>query len=252
MKGVLITGAARRIGAAIAQSLGERGWFVFVHHNASTEEAEAVVAGIRARGGQAMAVKGDLAAPGAARTLLAGCEAHHPLSLLVNNASVFAYDDIATAGPDSLDRNMRVNLYAPVMLSQALAEHLAARDQPGCIINLVDNKVFALNPDYFSYTLSKVALNGLTQMLAMALAPRIRVCGIAPGITLLSGQQTEANFAKAHANNPLGQGCTVEQIVAAVNFILDTPSYNGQTIVIDGGQNLEQRGRDVAFLSDEA
>ncbi|HYP64138.1 MAG TPA: SDR family oxidoreductase [Acidocella sp.] len=248
MPAVLVTGGAKRIGAAIAQHLGARGWHVFVHYNASRDEAEAVAAAITDAGGNATAIGADLADAEAASALVPRCEAIQPLELLINNASYFAYDTAATTTEAALELNMRVNLFAPALLSQAFHAAVTARAAKGTIINLIDNKVFGLNPDYFSYTLSKVALQGMTQMHAMAFAPHIRVAGIAPGITLVSGNQTEREFQRIHNNNPLGQGCTPEQIAGAVEFILATPSYHGQTMVIDGGQVLQRRPRDVAFL----
>jgi NAD(P)-dependent dehydrogenase (short-subunit alcohol dehydrogenase family) len=248
MDGVLVTGGGRRIGAGIARHLGRTGWHVFVHYNRSRDEAEALAEGIRAAGGQATAIAADLSTEDGAETLVSRCEAVRPLALLINNASTFAFDTVATATFASLDANMRTNLYAPVLLSRHFYDAVKARGATGTIVNLLDNKVFALNPDYFSYTLSKVGLNGMTQMLAMAFAPHVRVCGIAPGITLVSGAQSQENFERAHGNNPLGKGCTVEQIVRGVDFILEAPSYNGQTLVIDGGQVLQRRPRDVAFL----
>ncbi|MDD2704702.1 MAG: SDR family NAD(P)-dependent oxidoreductase [Acidocella sp.] len=252
MNGVLITGSGRRIGAGIALHLGRAGWHVFVHYHSSREEAEAVVASIRAGGGAATALCADLADTASVAGLVAQCEAICPLTLLINNASIFEHDTAATATPESLEDNMRVNLFAPALLSQALHAAVKARGTEGTIISLVDNKVYALNPDHFSYTLSKVALHSMTSLLAMAFAPTIRVCGIAPGITLISGTQTEAEFQRTHKNNPLGRGCTVEQITGAVDFILATPSYNAQTIVIDGGQVLQRRPRDIAFLDHDA
>lgn len=248
MRAALVTGAGKRIGAAIAQHLGAQGWHVFVHYNASRDEAEGVGAAIIAGGGAATAIGADLGNPEEAAALVARCEAVAPLALLINNASHFSYDQAATTSAETLDHNMRVNLYAPALLSQGFHAAITARGETGIIINLIDNKVFALNPDYFSYTLSKVALQGMTQMHAMAFAPSIRVAGIAPGITLVSGNQSEQEFQRTHNNNLLGQGCTPEQIVGAVDFILATPSYHGQTMVIDGGQVLQRRPRDVAFL----
>lgn len=252
MQGVLVTGSGKRIGAAIAAHLGAKGWHVFVHYNHSRDEAETVAARIAAAGGRASAIGADLTDAGATSQLVAQCEAICPLGLLVNNASTFAYDTAATTSAEALDSNMRVNLYAPALLARDFHTAVRARNAEGVIVNLVDNKVFALNPDYFSYTLSKVALQGMTQMLAMAFAPHIRVAGIAPGITLISGKQTEAEFIRTHNNNPLGRGCTPEQIVGAVDFILATPSYHGQTLIIDGGQVLQRRPRDVAFLDRDA
>lgn len=248
MPAVLVTGAGKRIGAAIAQHLSGRGWYVFVHYNASREDAEAVAEAIIAAGGQASAIGADLADAEAVGGLIARCEAVQPLSLLINNASHFSYDTAATTTAESMDHNMRVNLYAPTLLAQGFHAAVKARGAEGVIINMIDNKVFALNPDYFSYTLSKVALQGMTHMLAMAFAPSIRIAGIAPGITLVSGNQSEQEFQRTHNNNLLGQGCTPEQILGAIDFILTTPSYHGQTMVIDGGQVLQRRPRDIAFL----
>ena len=252
MRGALVTGSGRRIGAEIAQHLGARGWHVFVHYNSSASEAETVAAVIRAQGGTATAIGADLANAEAVNALVGRCEAVCPLGLLVNNASSFEYDTSASFTADALDHNMRVNLYAPALLSQALHGAVKARGGEGVIINLVDNKVFALNPDYFSYTLSKVALQGMLQMLAMAYAPTIRIAGIAPGITLISGEQTDAEFERTHNNNPMRRGCTPEQILGAIDFILGTPSYHGQTLLIDVGQVLQRRPRDIAFLDRDA
>lgn len=251
MPTVLVTGAGKRIGAAIARHLGGRGWHVFVHYNASRDDAAAVAGAIIAAGGEASAVGADLSDSAALPALIARCEALQPLDLLINNASHFSYDTAGSTTAEALDHNMRVNLYAPALLAQGFHAAVKARGGKGVIINMVDNKVFALNPDYFSYTLSKVALQGLTQMLAMAFAPDIRIAGIAPGITLVSGNQSEQEFQRTHNNNLLGQGCTPEQILGAIDFILATPSYHGQTMVIDGGQVLQRRPRDIAFLQEE-
>ncbi len=248
MEGVLVTGGGRRLGAIIARHLGAKGWHVFVHYHQSAEGAQDVAAEIIAAGGKATPVGADLGDAGAVERLFAACEAVCPLGLLVNSASGFAYDTAATASIEGLEAHMRVNLFAPVLLTQRLHAALAARGASGVAINIVDNKVFGLNPDYFSYTLSKVALQGMIQMQAMALAPTLRVAGIAPGITLISGLQTEQEFERSHRNNPMGKGCTPEQILNAVDFILASPAFHGQTMVIDGGQVLQRRPRDVVFL----
>ena len=135
-----------------------------------------------------------------------------------------------------------------MLLASCFAEQLP-EGKIGNIVNILDSKVFAPNPDYLSYTLSKVALTGATEALAMALAPRIRVNGVAPGITLLSGEQSESRFQKAHSTNPLKQGCTIEQIAASIQLILDCPAMTGEIITIDGGQRLQKLPRDIAFLT---
>ncbi|MBF0394901.1 MAG: SDR family NAD(P)-dependent oxidoreductase [Alphaproteobacteria bacterium] len=245
MKAALITGGARRIGAAIARALAEDGWHVCIHHNRSGDDARAVLDSIRAAGGDGRLVRADLADPDAARVVLAQC-ADVTLSCLVNNASLFDYDDLGAMTVESFDRHMAVNLRAPALLAQGFAAQ--APERGGCIVNLVDNKVFSLNPDYLSYSLSKVGLAGLTEMLAMGLSPRVRVAAIAPGITLSSDRMTAEEYDRLHALNPLGRGCSVAEIVLAVRFILATPSFNGRAIVIDGGQSLLGLDRDVAFI----
>lgn len=247
-RGILITGAGKRIGADLARAMGADGWHVFVHYRSSAKEAEDTVADIDRAGGSATAVQGDLEKPGAPAALIEQCRAPGVrLAGLINNASTFLNDRVESLEEDQWQTNQATNLRAPIFL----AKHFAAQvgeDADGVIINMLDNKVFALNPDFFSYTLAKVAMLGATRTLAMALAPRIRVNGIAPGITLISGKQTQEGFERAHDNNPLRHGCTPDQIVGAARFILATPSMTGRVITIDGGQSLENLPRDVAFL----
>jgi len=252
-RAVLVTGAARRVGAEIARVLGAAGWFVHVHYRNSAAEAGAVAAAIRAAGGRAATVTADFDRLDAASAgnLVETCAANGPpLAALVNNASLFEYDTAASMTEERWRRHLQANLTAPVLLARAFALRAKAlpEGEAGCIVNLLDNKVFATNPDYFSYTVSKQALEGATRTLALALAPKVRVCGVAPGIALVSGKQTEADFARTHANNPLRRGATPGDIARAVRFILDTPSLTGHTIVIDGGQFLARLPRDVAFL----
>lgn len=248
MEGALVTGGGRRLGAIIARHLGAKGWHVFVHAHQSAAGAQEVADEIIAAGGQATAVTADLSDTGSVERLYDECERICPLGLLVNSASGFEYDTASSVTAEGLEAHMRVNLFAPVLLTKALHAALSARGAHGVAINIVDNKIFGLNPDYFSYTLSKVALQGMIQMQAMALAPTLRVAGIAPGITLISGLQSQAEFERSHRNNPMGMGCTPEQILNAVDFILASPAYHGQTMVIDGGQVLQRRPRDVVFL----
>ena len=250
MKRVLITGAGRRIGAAVAKALAADGWFVFVHYNRSAGEAEDVVAGIEAAGGRGTAIGADLADPDDLLELVPRCvAADGPLTALINNASLFRYDTINDMTVEQWAAHEAANVRAPAFLAQAFARQLEDGEE-GCIINMIDNKVFSLNPDYFSYTVPKVALKGVTEMLAMALAPNIRVCGIAPGLVLVSGKQSESNYEKARKLNPLGRGVAVEDIIGGVRFILASKIYNGQVLVLDGGQALLGHDRDVAFLVD--
>ncbi len=247
MKGALVTGAGTRIGRAIARALAEDGWFVFVHHHASAREARETVADIVRSGGGAKAVRADLSSAKQAEGLIGRCRAAGvTLTCLVNNASLFKLDRAPTATPDLFDQHMAVNLRAPMLLSQALARQLPA-GETGLIVNLLDQKLFNLNPDFLTYTLSKVGLQGLTKLLAQAFAPRLRVAGIAPGLTLRSGSQTDARFAEQHAKNPLGVGVTTEDLVRALRFIVATPTFTGDTLIVDSGEHLTGRPRDIAF-----
>ena len=243
----LVTGGGKRIGAAIARMLAGDGWRVIVHYNRSATEAEALAAEITAAGGECFPIQADLSRQEDVEGLIGRCvAAHGRLDCLVNNASSFVLDDIRTVSWTSLHQHLTPNLVAPVLLCRDFA---ARFDQPdgGCIINLLDQKVDNLNPDFLSYTLSKIALSGLTEMLAMALAPRIRVCGVAPGLTMISGKQTEESFQRAWRAAPMGRSSTPEEVAACVRFILSIPSMTGETIFVDGGESLRGRPRDVAF-----
>lgn len=247
MKGVLVTGAGKRLGASIVRALAADGWFVCIHFHQSADEAEALCREITNGGGRAATLQADLAtAPAAERLIARAAAATGGLAALVNNASLFENDHIEDFQVDTWDRHMNANLRAPALLCRDFARQLPA-EESGCIINLLDQKLWNLNPDFLSYTISKVGLHGLTEILAMALAPRIRVCGIAPGLLLPSGKMTVEGFVRAHGRTPLQAGPGVNEIVAAVRFILATPSFNGQTITIDAGENLRPRAKDVQF-----
>ncbi len=247
MKGALVTGAGLRIGRALALALADDGYFVFVHHNRAAEGARETVAAIAAAGGRAKAVRADLSSARQAEALVARCKAPGVrLVCLVNNASLFKLDRAPTAKAPDFDLHMAINLRAPLLLSQALARQLPG-DETGVIVNLLDQKLFNLNPDFLTYTLSKIGLQGLTTLLAQSFAPRLRVTGIAPGLTLRSGSQTDARFAQQHKANPLGVGVTTDDLVRALRFVLATPSFTGDTLIIDSGEHLTGRPRDIAF-----
>jgi NAD(P)-dependent dehydrogenase (short-subunit alcohol dehydrogenase family) len=237
-RAALVTGAAQRIGRAIALALAADGWAVAVHYRASRSPAEALVAEIVRSGGKAVAFDADLADEAAvARLVPRAVAAVGPLGCLVNNASCFENDTAATADRASWDAHLEVNLRAPFVLMQGFAAQLPATAS-GAIINLLDQRVWSLTPYFVSYTVSKAGLWTLTQSMALALAPRIRVNGIGPGPTLPSPRQSAAQFARQCASVPLRRGATPEEIAAAVRFILAAPSLTGQMIALDGGQHL--------------
>ncbi|WP_297737012.1 SDR family oxidoreductase [uncultured Maricaulis sp.] len=241
----LVTGGGKRLGAKIASALGEDGWHVIVHYNASAEAANQLAADIRSAGGSAEAVGFDLSDTGAIDAFMSDVGR---VDVLINSASIFEMDRPEDVTPQSLEDHWRINTAAPVLLAKAMAAHHTGRAS-GCVINLLDQKLFNLNPDFFAYTLSKQALLGATTTMAMAFAPAVRVNAIAPGITLPSGGQSEDEFARAHAMNPMRGGSTPDDIIRAVRFILATPSMTGETITIDGGQHLDARNRDVMYAA---
>jgi len=250
-KVALVTGAARRIGRTIALALAQRGWDVVVHYHRSAADAAATVREIEALGRRAAALCCDLADESAVRQLLpqaALAFGGTPVSCVVNNASLFDYDCAADFSQARLDAHMHANLAAPLLLAQGLYETTADGAQ-SVVINLLDQKLFNPNPDFLSYTLSKAALHAATTMLAQALAPRVRVAGVAPGITLVSGEQSAAGFAQAHTKTPLGRSSTPEDVAATVCFVADNGSITGTTILVDGGQHLVPSPRDVMFLA---
>lgn len=235
---VLITGAAKRIGRAIALDLGRSGRAVAVHYRSSQKEALALVDDIRAAGGRAEAFAADLGTSDACSGLVARVAgALGAPDCLVNNASEFVLDSIATVDAATWDAHLDINLKAPVFLSQALVR-LLPDGREGNIINIIDQRVWKLTPDFFSYTISKAGLWTATRTLAQALAPRVRVNAIGPGPTFRSVHQTADQFAAEERSTLLGFGPTPSDIAAAVRFILETPSMTGQMIALDGGQHL--------------
>ncbi|MGB8601464.1 MAG: SDR family oxidoreductase [Rhizomicrobium sp.] len=242
----LVTGAGVRIGAVIARKLAEGGWPVVIHTNHSQAEAAALASALRFDGYKAMVVQGDLVNPRIISDIFDQAADFGFCSLLVNSASRFAYDSMPGLSAESLDQMYAVNLRAPLLLTQQLAERLP-EEARGLVINILDQKVFNLNPDFFSYTVMKCALEAATRLAAQALAPRVRVCGIAPGLSLPSSSQTPKGFADAHAETPLGFGSTPQDIAEAVSFIVKMAPMTGSTITVDGGQSLHGRPRDVMF-----
>lgn len=235
---VLITGAARRIGRAIALDLAAHGLSVGIHYRKSRAEAEALAAEIAAAGGRAAALDADLSNFDDVQSLIGRCTgALGQPTCLVNNASEFFLDTIGSVTSEGWDTHLDINLKAPVFLAQALYTSLPDGVE-GNVINIIDQRVWRPTPDFFSYTISKAGLWTATQTLAQAMAPRVRVNAIGPGPVLQSIHQTADDFASERQSTLLGRGPTLGEIAAAVRFILATPSMTGQMIALDGGQHL--------------
>lgn len=235
----LVTGAARRLGQAIALALGEAGFDVALHCRARSDEAERTAAQLREMGRAATILAADLADEAAVSRLLPGAAAAlGPVGVLVNNASVFERDEMADATRASWDAHMEPNLRAPFVLMQHFARDLPAEAR-GVVVNLLDERVLSPTPHFVSYTLSKMGLHALTQTMALALAPRIRVAAIGPGATLPSTRQTQEQFERQAASVPLGHPSSPAEIARGVLAILSLPSFTGQMLALDGGQHLQ-------------
>ena len=233
----IVTGAGKRVGAAIAEALLADGWTVLAHVH---HEGDAIPTGART-------VVADLAGPGCARTIFEATDALPPVRLLVNNAARFAWDGFGEFSAGEFDAHMAVNARAPALLIEELATRHAGGD--ALVVNLLDSKLSEPNPDYLSYTLSKYALAGLTELAARALAPRqIRVNGIAPALMLRSSGQSEENYEAMHTSNPLGRGVEPEDVVGAIRYLVGAPAVTGQMITIDSGHRFLGLNRDVQFL----
>ncbi len=224
----IITGAARRLGREMALALSAAGWQVAVHYRSSADEALRTVADCEVtslRAGHVdarhAAFPADLADEAATRALLPQVvERLGAVDAVINNASLFEHDSAASFGYEALGRHLASNTGAPVLLGQALHDHLASRDAAGCVVNLLDQKLWNQNPDFFSYTLSKAALEAANTMLALALAPRVRVVGVAPGLTLTSHMLSDEKFQALHRLSPLGRSSTPHDVVATVQFAM--------------------------------
>ena len=247
----LVTGAAKRIGRAIALDLAQAGWNVAVHYRNSAEEAASAVREIEAMGRRAVAIKADLARElEVAQIVPQVAAALGALACLVNSASTFEMDDIRSMTRTSWDHHIETNLRAPLVLSQAFAAQLP-KGQTGAIVNMLDERVWKLTPYFLSYTVAKSGLWTLTRTLALALAPRIRVNGIGPGPTLPSPRQSEAQFKAQWDSMPLKRGTTPAEICRAVRFILESPALTGQMIALDGGQHLGWAVPTKGFVAEE-
>ena len=246
---VLVTGAGKRLGREIALALASAGWRVAVHYRHSQADAIKTVADCEALTRTSAAFYADLADESSVRQLVPAVVAHFgQLDAVVNSASTFEHDSAASFGMAAMETHMRSNLAAPVLLAQALHAHLTARNADGAVVNLLDQKLWNQNPDFFSYTLSKAALEAANTMLALALAPRVRVVGVAPGLTLTSYMLSDEKFQALHALSPLGRASTPQDVAAAVRFALENRSITGTTLLVDGGQHLMKLERDFSLM----
>lgn len=240
----IVTGGGRRIGAAIVRALAEDGWDLLIHCHHAPADAEALAKEI----GRSRVVVADLMDSDPVTPIRSALVGMPPPGLLVNNASRFVHDDFEDFTVESWAAHFNINVRAPALLSRMFAE---LTDEGGLIVNLLDAKLVQPNPDFFTYSLSKIALAGLTELSGRKLAARrIRVCGIAPAVTLVSGPQSRENFDAVHRMNALSRGVKVEEIVSALRFIIATPTLTGQTITLDAGQRFLGLPRDVQFMGD--
>ena len=253
---VLVTGAAKRLGREIALALAKDGWQVAVHYRDSLEDATKTVAECAILAGASSAFRANLTNEVAVRNLLPKVVAHFGrVDAVVNSASTFEHDTPASFSFAAMEKHLRSNTGAAIILAQALHAYVLAREgagsargPQGVVVNLLDQKLWNQNPDFFSYTLSKAALEAANTMLAMALAPQIRVVGVAPGLTLTSHLLTQEKFEALHQLSPLGRSSTPADVAATVKFAIDNHSITGTTLLVDGGQHLMKFERDFSML----
>ena len=249
---VLVTGAAKRLGREIALALAAAGWRVAVHYRGSQAEALATAADCAALTPGAAAIAADLSDEAAVRALLPAVATQMgPVDAIVNNASLFQHDTAGSFGFAAMDAHFRANTGAPVLLAQALHEHLKQRNAAGVVVNLLDQKLWNPNPDFFSYTLSKAALEAANTLMAQAFAPVLRVVGVAPGLTLTSHMLSNEQFQALHKLSPLGRSSTAADVAATVKFALDNTSITGTTLLVDGGQHLMKFDRDFSLMQQQ-
>jgi NAD(P)-dependent dehydrogenase (short-subunit alcohol dehydrogenase family) len=249
MNWALVTGAGQRLGRAVALDLARAGWGVVIHYRRSRDEAEAVAQDARAAGGKAVTLGADLDDKAARHGLITHAvqKAGAPLAALVNCAAVFEHDTIDTLDEALLQRQIATNTFTPSLLAREFAEALPEGAR-GVVVNFLDFKLASPYPDHFSYTLSKYALAGATELLARALAPRVRVNAVAPGYVLPAPGQADADYQRLHADTPLAYGPTPEDIAHAARFLIENPAVTGQTIYVDAGRRFQSFERDMGFM----
>jgi len=245
MKTALITGGAKRIGRGITESLAASGWRVFIHYNSSKTEADSLAANINSGGGAAEVIAANFEDASQVEKILPYItESAGSLDLLINSASSFLKDDADDFNAETLKRQLASNLVAPMIL----ARDFARQKRKGLIINILDQKLWNMNPDFYSYTVAKYGLRGATEAMAMQFAPDIRVNAIAPGLILRSGKQTDAGFAVAHSQTPLKRGATIKDIINSMQIIIESEWMTGQTLFVDCGAHLYALPRDIALM----
>jgi NAD(P)-dependent dehydrogenase (short-subunit alcohol dehydrogenase family) len=254
VKTVLITGAAARLGAKLVETFAKDGWKVFCHYDRSREAALLLEYNLRDAGYDVTALHANISSDGGCVELITKLEAiTDRLDCLINNASAFEPDSASDFNTGSANLQLQVNLMAPLILSRLMAKRLISEQssEPGCIIHILDQKVFNLNPDYFTYTVSKLALERSVALQARALAPGLRVCGVAPGLMYLSGPQTSENFEKASRTNLLRRAIDPSDVCKTCLFLATMPAITGSTVTVDNGQHLVPLERDVMFVMDD-
>jgi len=249
MKWALVTGAAQRLGRAVGLELARAGWGVVIHYRRSAAQAQAMAGEIVGLGGAAALVSADLDDPAARAALIdeATRAAGARLEALVNCAAIFEHDTIETLTETLLQRHIATNALTPSLLARAFAANLPP-EKGGAVVNFLDFKLANPYPDHYSYTLSKYALAGATDLLARALAPRVRVNAVAPGYVLAAPGQSEADYRRLHDDTPLKRGPTPEDIASAVRFLIENQAITGQTIYVDGGRRFQSFDRDMGFM----
>ncbi len=249
MSWALVTGAGHRLGRAVALELARANWGVVIHYNRSEGPAQETANEVANAGGAAALVRGDLFKAGDRETLIKRAieAAGAPLNALVNCAAIFEHDTIADITEEALQRHIALNTFTPSLLARDFANALP-EDGAGCVVNFLDFKLASPYPDHFSYTLSKYALAGATELLARALAPRVRVNAVAPGYVLPAPGQAQADFERLHDDVPLERGPTPEEIARAVRFLIESEAVTGQTIYVDGGRRFRTYDRDMGFM----
>ena len=251
---VLVTGSAKRLGREIALALARAGWQVAVHYRDSLEDARRTSIECTELSGNSATFRANLGNEAAVRNLLPRVIAHFGhLDAVVNSASTFEHDGAASFSFAAMEKHMRSNAGAAILLAQALHSHVqeqraAGQAARGAVVNLLDQKLWNQNPDFFSYTLSKAALEAATTMLALALAPSVRVVGVAPGLTLTSALLSDEQFQARHKLALLDQSSTPQDVASTVRFALDNGSITGTTLVVDGGQHLMRFERDFSLM----